>query len=369
MEKIFASPQRYIQGKNLLKTGISYLKNLGNAPMLLCDDVVWEIVGQEFSQTMKKYELSVTRVSFTGEASKNEIQRLMAMLSEKSCDFIIGLGGGKTIDTAKAMANQLDLPLAIVPTTAATDAPTSALSVIYSSDGLFEKYQFNKKSPELIFVDTQIIAQAPSRFLASGIADGLATWVEAQAVMQGNGKMMAGGLPTIAAQAIASKCEEILFANGIQAMIACQSNVVTPALEAVIEANILLSGIGFESCGEAAAHSIHNGFAAIKGEIHRLTHGEKIAYATLTQLILEKIPQVRMNQFIDFYQLLGLPTTLKELYLSTKNKEELLLIGQLATQENETIHQMGKNFSALDIADALLAVDSYVNWKNGQLNK
>lgn len=366
MEKIFASPQRYVQGKNLLKTGISYVKNLGHAPMLLCDDIVWEIVGNEFSLTMKKNELSVTRVSFTGETSKNEIQRLLTILSQESCDCIIGLGGGKTIDTAKAIANQVDLPLAIVPTTA---APTSALSVIYSSDGLFKKYQFNKKSPELILVDTQVIAQAPSRFLASGIADGLATWVEAQAVMKGNGKMMAGGLPTIAAQAIACKCEEVLFTNGIQAMIACQSNLVTPALEAVIEANILLSGIGFESCGEAAAHSIHNGFAAIKGDIHRLTHGEKIAYATLVQLILENTPQDRIDQFIDFYQSIGLPTTLKELHLSSKNKEELLLIGQLATQENETIHQMGKNFSELEIADALLAVDSYVKWKNEQPNR
>ena len=76
---------------------------------------------------------------------------------------------------------------------------------------------------------------APKRLLASGIADGLATWVEARAVMQANGKTMLGKHQTLAGVAIAERCEEILFADGLQAMAACEAKVVTPALKILLK--------------------------------------------------------------------------------------------------------------------------------------
>ena len=171
---------------------------------------------------------------------------------------------------------------------------------------------------------------------------------------------MGGAAPTLAAEAIAEKCESVLFANAFQAIEACEVNVVTPALEAVVEANTLLSGIGFESCGLAAAHAIHNGFTALHGDIHTLTHGEKVAYGTLTQLFLENKPREMINKFVSFYQALNLPTTLKDLKLENVSYDELLKVGKLATQDGETIHQMAADFTAEDVMDALFAVDAYV---------
>ena len=71
--------------------------------------------------------------------------------------MVIGLGGGKTIDAAKVISDKLAIPVAVVPTIASTDAPTSALSVIYSEEGVFEQYLFCKKNPELVLVDTAVI--------------------------------------------------------------------------------------------------------------------------------------------------------------------------------------------------------------------
>lgn len=364
MEKVFASPSRYVQGKNVLITGLSHIKSLGNHSLLLCDDMVWGIVGETLDNNLKKEGIIVTHVSFNGEASTSEINRVSGIAQSNHCDLVIGLGGGKTIDAAKAVSDQLVLPVAIVPTIASTDAPTSALSVIYSDEGVFEQYLFYKKNPELVLVDTAVISKAPSRLLASGIADALATWVEGRSVIEAHGQTMGGAAPTLAAEAIAAKCEEILFSNAFQAMEACRAKVVTPALEAIVEANTLLSGIGFESCGLAAAHAIHNGFTALHGEIHSLTHGEKVAYGTLTQLFLENKPKSMLDKFISFYQGLELPTTLADLKLENISYEELLKVGMLATQEGETIHQMAENFSAEDVTDALFAVDAYVRSLN-----
>ena len=171
---------------------------------------------------------------------------------------------------------------------------------------------------------------------------------------------MAGGKQTLAAVAIAEKAEETLFNYGLQAIEANRQGVVTAALESVVEANTLLSGLGFESGGLAAAHAIHNGFTALTGDIHHLTHGEKVAYGTLTQLVLQNETAETLNKYIDFYQKLGLPTTLSEMHLENASREDLLKIGVQATAEGETIHQMPFVVTAEDVANALVAVDAYV---------
>ena len=360
MERIFASPSRYVQGKGVLKTGLNHIKALGQNALLLSDATVYQIAGQQLVQDLQAIDVKVHYVEFNGEASDNEVDRVSQIGQTHGCDLIIGLGGGKTIDTAKAISDQLHTPVAILPTVASTDAPTSALSVIYSDSGVFERYLFYKKNPDLVLVDTAVIAKAPARLLASGIADAMATWVEGRAVIQNTGATMAGGIPSLAAEAIASKCEAVLFENGLQAMAACQAGIVNESLESVVEANTLLSGIGFESCGLAAAHAIHNGFTALQGDIHHLTHGEKVAYGTLTQLVLENRPKEELDRYIHFYQLLNLPTTLKEIKLDQASYEDLLKVGELATQDGETIHQMAIPVTAQDVADALLALDAYV---------
>ncbi|MGL4695027.1 glycerol dehydrogenase [Enterococcus larvae] len=361
MEKVFASPSRYVQGKDVLKTGLTHIEDLGEKTLLLCDDVVWGIVGEQLYENLKKADFEVTHVPFNGEASSKEIDRVSEIGKEHSCDVVLGLGGGKTIDAAKAISDQLGIAVAVLPTVASTDAPTSALSVIYSEDGVFEKYRFYAKNPELVLVDTKVISQAPTRLLASGIADALATWVEVSAVIKAKGTTMAKGYSTLAAAAIAEKCEATLFSFGLQAIEANRSKVVTEALEAVVEANTLLSGIGFESGGLAAAHAIHNGFTALEGPVHEKTHGEKVAYGTLTQLVLENKPKELLDKYIYFYQVLGLPTTLADLELSGITYEELLMVGKQATIESETIHQMAGTYTAEDVTDALFAVDAYVN--------
>lgn len=361
--RIFASPSRYIQGENALFENAKSILDLGNCPILLCDQLVYDIVGKRFEDYLHRYGFHIVLALFNGEASDNEINRVIALAEKENCDSIIGLGGGKTIDSAKAIADLIEKPVIIAPTIASTDAPVSALSVIYTDEGAFDHYLFYSKNPDLVLVDTKVISQAPKCLLASGIADGLATWVEARAVMQANGKTMLGQQQTLAGVAIAKKCEETLFADGLQAMAACEAKVVTPALENIVEANTLLSGLGFESGGLAAAHAIHNGFTALTGDIHHLTHGEKVAYGTLVQLLLENRPKEELDKYIEFYKKIGMPTTLKEMHLDQVGYDDLIKVGKQATMEGETIHQMPFKISPSDVAQAIIAVDAYVNSK------
>ena len=175
MERIFASPSRYIQGKGMLKEGIKYIKTLGKTALLITDEDVWEIVGKDLFERMKENKMKPIEEIFGGEASENEIKRISKKAKDEDIEVIVALGGGKAIDTGKAIADDFKLPLAVLPTVASTDAPTSALSVIYSPEGNFEKYRFYDKNPDLVLVDTEVIVNAPAELLADGIADALAT--------------------------------------------------------------------------------------------------------------------------------------------------------------------------------------------------
>lgn len=104
MAKIFASPSHYVQGKNVLFDRIDLVKQLGNKILLLADDTVWKIVGEKYASELKKEGLDVYREAFNGEASENEIKRVVNIGKEKSSNVVIGLGGGKAIDSAKAIA-------------------------------------------------------------------------------------------------------------------------------------------------------------------------------------------------------------------------------------------------------------------------
>ncbi len=358
--RMFASPSRYVQGENVFKSPKKYMENLGNKPLLICDDFVWEIIGKELSKSMIDDGFTVKREGFNGESSEEEISRIVDVAKSEESDFIIGLGGGKAIDTVKNVADQIGFPVAALPTVASTDAPCSALSVIYTPDGKFSKYAFYDKNPDLVLVDTRVIANSPTRLLVAGIGDAMATNIEAQDVARGYNKSMLWEAPTLASLAIAQTCADNLFKHGAEAVAAVNGNVVTQALETVVESNTLLSGLGFESSGLAAAHAIHNGLTELKVDGKKILHGEKVAYGYLCELMLDNVPSEELDKFIKFNQKIGLPTTLDDLNLGDVNQDDLLKVGEQATIKDETIHEMPFEVSAEDVVGAMVSVDQYV---------
>ncbi|KAA1470131.1 glycerol dehydrogenase [Dentipellis sp. KUC8613] len=355
-EKIFQSPSKYIQGPSAIKNAGKYLAEYGRAPLLLADDIVFNIAGKDLTAALEQASFTVTRGVFGGEATRDEIQRLSTLATEKKCDFIIALGGGKTIDTAKAFADDLSLPVAVLPTTASTDAPCSALSVLYRANGEFESYRFFSKNPAIVLVDTTVAAHAPARFLASGIGDALATNVEARAVR--NSPNFGGGLPTEVSAAICEKCEEILFKYGRQAVEANRAHAVTPALEAVVEANTLLSGLGFESGGLAAAHAIHNGLTAIDNHtLHTKMHGEKVSFGIGCQLILDGAPTAELDRYLALLHSVGLPITLEELGIAGVSDADLRRVAGLACAPNETIWNLDRIITEEIVFNAIKGAD------------
>ena len=297
-------------------------------------------------------------VIFNGECSKTEIERLRGVMQASGFDMVIGIGGGKIFDTAKAVAHYEKTPVIICPTIASTDAPCSALSVIYTDEGVFEEYLFLPANPNLVLMDTDIIAASPTRLTVAGMGDALATYFEARACVTKGAGTCAGGLSTEAAYALAKLCFDTLMAEGVKAKIALDAGACTTAVEKIIEANTLLSGIGFESCGLAGAHAIHNGLTVLP-ECHHMYHGEKVAFGTIAQLVLENIPADELEEIIGFCIEVGLPVTLKQLGLEVVTDEKIMAVAEAACAENDTLHNMPFEVTPATVAAAIKAADAY----------
>ncbi|MCT1605928.1 glycerol dehydrogenase [Nesterenkonia massiliensis] len=357
VEHVLAAPSRYVQGRNVIQKLGSHLKSLGSTPLLVADDVVWEIVEDSLTKGFEEADLPVTRVGFGKFATAEAVDSLVETLRNGDHDVIVGIGGGSAIDAVKAAGHLAGISWASVPTAASSDAPTSALAVIYTDEGEFVEYRFFPKNPDLVLIDTVLVANAPERFLVGGIGDALATWVEARAVAKTRAKTMVGDAPTYTSTALAELSWKILWENALDALDAVRSRTVTPALEAVVEANTLLSGLGFESGGLAAAHAIHNGMTAAP-QTHGLTHGEKVNIGTLTQLIMEGAPSAEIEDFIVFSTKVGLPNSLAEIGLTPEDQKEIRAIAKAATVEGETIHNMPFTVTPELVAEAMTVAET-----------
>lgn len=359
MLKVIQSPAKYIQGPDALYHIGKYVKSFGDRALIIADKFVMDLVGSTVKDSMTQYDVNGHFEHFNGECTHKEIDRLVEIAKSQAAQIIVGVGGGKTLDTAKAVAYKSKLPVVISPTIASTDAPTSALSVIYTELGAFDSYLFYPTNPDIVVMDTNIIASAPARLLVSGMGDALATYFEARACTKAQKPTMAGGKTTLAALALAELCYNTLMADGYKAKLAATRGVCTPAVENIIEANTLLSGLGFESAGLAAAHAIHNGFTALE-ECHSMYHGEKVAFGTLAQLVLENSPLDEIETCLDFCVSVGLPVTLEELGIHATGdelKEKIMAVAELSCAEGETIYNMPFAVDPDKVYAAILAAD------------
>ncbi|MFR3687614.1 MAG: glycerol dehydrogenase [Enterococcus sp.] len=322
MEKVFVSPMTYRQGENVLWNHLEDILAFGQKGLIVTDGFVYQLLGELLCQKLMKL------------GGKISVWLVEEERPSEAFDYIIALGGGRAIDLGKALAFESNYPCIVIPTSASTDAPTSRISVNYR-DGYFEKYSYYTKGPDLVLVDTAILINSPVHFLIAGIADGLSTSIEARTVRENSGVNTLCAVPTLAAEAIAEKCREVLLEFAEDAVEANENHTITPAFEAVVEANTLLSGIGFESGGLSIAHALHNAMVSLWGREIKGSHGQIIALTTLQQLRIEGREE-ELARYQTLFGKLALPITYEALSVFP-SANELQKVTNLAFSQEDGI--------------------------------
>ncbi len=359
MSRMFLAPSRYVQGAGAIAELGMHAARIGTKALFTGGQTSLGVCGSAVEASLKEHNVSCRKELFRGECSDNEIRRLIGIAKTNRADLVIAAGGGKVIDTGKAVGHEMKIPVIVVPTIAATDAPCSALSVVYSEHGVFERYLIWPKNPDCVLVDTSLVANAPVDLLISGMGDALATYWEADTCAKSckPNVLTSACPPTLSSLALARLCYDTLLEYGLQAKLAVQRKSVTPAVEAVVEANILLSGLGFESGGLAGAHAVHNGLTVLEAS-HSKFHGQKVAFGVITQIVLEGRSSKDIDQVLNFCLSVGLPVCFEDLGICGPSNDDIRKVAEATTAAGETIHSTWFPVTVDMVESAIWAADA-----------
>ncbi len=358
MQNVYSSPGRYTQGPDVTDQLVSEMAFLGlvGPVLIVAGPTVTELLSERWKTIFETVGIPYAMYPFEGECYMDAIDALAESASISAVGTLLAAGGGKVIDTTRAAAANLNKPFICCPTVASTDSPCSAIAVVYNPLGVYETSHTCSRNPDLVLVDTEVIVQSPIRYFIAGMGDGLSTVFEARACVQSGRENLRGGRSTLAAAEIGELCYRTLMADGRAALADMQQRTVTPAFERVVEANTLLSGIGFESAGLAAAHGIHNAMTVGEGT-HAYLHGEKVAFGVLVHLMLEEQPAEVFEPVVGFCRDVGLPTTLGGVGLDAADEATLRRIAEVASEPESLVLNEPFAITPQKVYDALLAAD------------
>jgi glycerol dehydrogenase len=359
--RIFGAPGKYIQGQGAVNHIGEIAAGLGQSVFLLSDAAVAGTAGPIIEDACAAAKISCNKEIFAGECTQEEIARQTSAARAQGSDVVVGLGGGKAIDTAKAVSLSLELPIVVIPTIASNDAPTSSLIVVYDDAHRISEVMRLSRNPDVVLVDTTIIASAPPRFLVAGIGDAIAKKFEAEQCSATNAQNFFGGLQTRAALALCQACYATIREFGSQAVAAVKAAEMNESVENTVEAAVLMSGLGFENGGLALAHGLTRGLTA-RPEAQGALHGELVAWGLLVQLIAEGRERDLIEDIAGFYDEIGLPTHLAALGFHDVKTDTIVDIAEISCRDAPYIANMAAPLPADRLADCIRQLE---DWRGG----
>lgn len=356
---LFAGPLRYLQGPGVLARVGEEAARIAARAVLIADADVMALVGERVLASCAAAGVQAEALVFGGEITHDEIARLAGAARAGRPGLVLAAGGGKGIDAGKGAAQALDVPVVTIPTAASNDAPTSHIFVIYDAEHRIVEVGRLRHNPAAVVVDSAIVARAPRRLLLAGIGDSFSKAFEVRQCRRAGGLNVHGGLGTRAALALAELSYDILREHAVAALAAVDAGTPDEALEAVIEAAVLHSGLSFENGGLSIAHAMTRGLTGVRGARDTL-HGLQVTYGLLVQFVLEGRDQAFLDDMFGFYRDIGLPSSLAGLGMRdpAPTDDELNRIADLTLA-----HNYARNFERpLHRADIVAAIRVVEGW-------
>ena len=357
--RAFAAPWQYVQGPGEIKNLPELCRRYSDKVLAVVDGFLFDTLGGQLKKSFAETDTALCLDRFGGECTEKEIARVQALARELGVGVVMAVGGGKTQDTVKAAAMSMDsMHVIIVPTSVSGDGPVASVAVVYTEEGVHD-HSFNfPRGADLVLIDSEIILNAPRRLLVAGMGDALSTCYEARAcdrnvVKNGVGK---GYLPCKAGLAIAELCYDILMRDSEMALLAKDTGDINEAFENIIEANSLLSGLGFQNTGCCLCHSTNAGLSELPGAAPYL-HGERVAFGVLVQLAFENAPMDEIRHILKYMDMVGLPMTLADVGVEA-TAENIDVMTKKMVYENALAHTNPLVVNEQTVSSAIIMADA-----------
>ncbi len=350
------SPETIFRGNYAWEKSLPQITKLTKSPLILGRSIHTINLINKICDDLKNQKLSVYSANLEFDCCYEDITRVKEIILKNNHDSVIAAGGGKVLDSGKYIADCLNIPCITVPLSASTCAGWTALSNIYTKDGQFIKDVVLRSCPKILVYDHKFIQTAPSRTLASGIADALAKWYESSITSSTTDD----GLVQQAIQISRVLRDQLLIDGGKAYKGQFENN---PSWRNTIDAcgltAGLVGGIGGEKCRTAAAHAIHNAITQIITP-NKFLHGEIVGVGLLLQLRLEemknnnKLADQSIKQLLGLMKELNLPTTIGELGINVFENNNLEKIADFTCRDKSEIHFLPFEIHKRDIIKVIV---------------
>jgi glycerol dehydrogenase-like iron-containing ADH family enzyme len=349
------APAQVLRGRGVLAQAGAAIARLGSRPLLVSGAHTLANLSLQLEVLRSQPDWAIETASYSPDCSEDSLARLRQAVDSHRADVIVGLGGGKALDTAKLLAHQAQLPVVTIPTSGATCAAWTALSNVYSDQGAFLYDVPLPHCPNLLVLDYELIQTASRRTLVAGIGDAIAKWYEAS-VSSGDSQQTL----IIAAVQQARVLRDLLFQKSATALAEPGSDTWQEVVDATVLLAGVIGGLGGAQCRTVAAHAVHNGLTHLL-ESHGTLHGEKVAYGILVQLRLEELVQGSQlaassrQQLLKFYREIGLPMDLYDLGLAEVTIAQLRHAAEVACAPQSDIHHLPFGVEPAQLMAAMLS--------------
>ncbi|WP_288530791.1 iron-containing alcohol dehydrogenase family protein [uncultured Secundilactobacillus sp.] len=333
-----SGPQRYISDNEAYDQLPGFMADLKVKTVLF-------LHGQKSLAAAQPYlpawpaDVEVVDVPFGGECSYEEIARVRVIADENDVDMVIGLGGGKVLDTAKSVTTGTHRYLVLIPTLASNCSPWSAISVHYKESGEHVDHEIYLETANLMLLDPKVILNSPIEYFVAGIGDTLAKFYESELIF----KQLPEDQYTVAltiSQQMANNCKDVLLKNAIGAVEDMKAGKLTPRWRQVAETVTVTAGTvggwGDDYGRASGAHAIHDALTIFPETALHL-HGAKVAYGILVLLAIEN-QEDAIKDLLPFYRALGLPTNLADVDLGHASEADIKKVAEAAADPSTQMH-------------------------------
>lgn len=357
MSNLNIAPGNYITGFNNICEIGKHIKKLAVKVTILIDKNVENVI-KNIYKCLENEGINFEIEYFRGECCYEEIDRIKNMISNKKSDAIVGIGGGKLLDAAKAAGYRVGVKIITVPTVAATCAAWSSHSAVYTEEGIAYEYYSIHKNPDMVFVDKKILLESPIRYTIAGIADTLAKWIETDAFTKSVAKK---STETEIAIFMAKKAYSEIMMYSEKALEDIEKQIFSYEVEAIFNHIIftagLVGGIGGEACRAVAAHALNNGFTVLKDKYPNSLHGEAVAFGNIVQLILDGVEKDKINELVNFYKKVKIPYNIEQLGYGKLTENELEKVINKALYRGDTMWNLPYRVSYEMLYNAIKKAD------------